>query len=70
MGEPAKKQASVNPTNTIYDFKRIIGRSLDDAVVREGSRRFPYLFLDGGEEKKLKYNYIIKCYKFDVNAKP
>lgn len=49
VGEPAKKQASMNASNTIYDVKRIIGRSIDDSVLREESRRFPYLILDGGE---------------------
>lgn len=52
VGEPAKKQASSNPTNTIYDVKRIIGRSLDDPVSREESRRFPYLILDGGRNDR------------------
>ncbi len=49
VGQPAKQQASMNATNTIYDIKRIIGRSLDDTVTREESRRFPFLILDGGD---------------------
>lgn len=49
VGQPAKQQASANATNTIYDVKRFIGRSLDDPITREESRRFPYLILDGGE---------------------
>ena len=48
VGQPAKQQASLNAPNTIYDVKRIIGRSLDDPVTREESRRFPYLIIDGG----------------------
>jgi L1 cell adhesion molecule like protein len=38
----------MNAANTVYDIKRIIGRSLDDPVTREESRRFPYLIIDGG----------------------
>lgn len=49
VGQPAKQQASMNASNTIYDIKRIIGRSWDDAVTREESRRFPFLILDGGD---------------------
>jgi heat shock protein 1/8 len=49
VGQPAKQQASMNATNTIYDIKRIIGRSLEDPVTREESRRFPFLILDGGD---------------------
>ena len=48
VGQPAKTQASMNAANTVYDIKRIIGRSLDDPVTREESRRFPYLIIDGG----------------------
>ncbi|RYH14017.1 molecular chaperone DnaK, partial [archaeon] len=49
VGQPAKQQASMNATNTVYDIKRIIGRSLDDPVTREEARRFPFLILDGGD---------------------
>ena len=49
VGQPAKSQASMNAANTVYDVKRIIGRSLDDPVTREESRRFPYLIVDGGD---------------------
>lgn len=48
VGQPAKAQASINASNSIYDVKRIIGRSMDDPITREESRRFPYLILDGG----------------------
>jgi heat shock protein 1/8 len=49
VGQPAKQQASMNAQNTIYDVKRFIGRSLEDPVTREESRRFPFLILDGGD---------------------
>jgi L1 cell adhesion molecule like protein len=39
----------MNAANTIYDVKRFIGRSLEDPVTREESRRFPFLILDGGD---------------------
>jgi molecular chaperone DnaK (HSP70) len=32
VGQPAKDQAAMNPTNTLYDIKRIIGRGWDDEV--------------------------------------
>ena len=49
VGQAAKQQASMNAANTIYDVKRVIGRSMEDPVTREESRRFPYLILDGGD---------------------
>mmetsp|Transcript_35546 Transcript_35546/g.36223 ORF Transcript_35546/g.36223 Transcript_35546/m.36223 type:complete len:634 (-) Transcript_35546:137-2038(-) len=49
VGQPAKQQASMNAVNTVFDIKRIIGRSLEDPVTREETRKLPYLILDGGD---------------------
>ena len=35
IGEPAKNQASINPTNTIFDAKRLIGRNINDEHVKK-----------------------------------
>lgn len=39
---------STNSRNTIFDVKRIIGRSLEDPITREEAKRFPYAIVDGG----------------------
>jgi len=49
VGQAAKSQQAVNSTNTVYDVKRIIGRSMEDPVVREEAKRFPYSLEDGGD---------------------
>lgn len=49
VGQAAKSQQSVNAANTIYDVKRIIGRSMEDPVTREEAKRFPYTLEDGGD---------------------
>ena len=33
IGEAAKNQATINPTNTVYDVKRLIGRKYNDKEV-------------------------------------
>jgi len=33
IGESAKNQATLNPTNTVYDVKRLIGRKFNDKTV-------------------------------------
>jgi molecular chaperone DnaK len=35
VGLPAKRQAVVNPTNTVFAFKRLIGRQFNDKEVKE-----------------------------------
>lgn len=48
VGQPAKSQAAMNAANTVYDVKRIIGRSLEDPITREEAKRFPFEISDGG----------------------
>jgi len=42
IGDAAKAQASSNPTNTIFDAKRLIGRKFTDPVVQEELKHFPF----------------------------
>ena len=42
IGDSAKNQASMNPENTLYDVKRIIGRRYDDPVVTTEIQNVPY----------------------------
>ena len=42
VGEIAKRQAIVNPENTIFSIKRLIGRKFKDATVQYDMKRLPY----------------------------
>jgi molecular chaperone DnaK len=42
VGEPAKRQAIVNPENTIFSMKRLIGRKFKDFTVQDDMKRLPY----------------------------
>ncbi len=42
IGDAAKNQASNNPTNTVFDAKRIIGRRYDDPSVASDAKTFPF----------------------------
>lgn len=42
VGESAKNQGAINPTNTIFDVKRLIGRRYDDPTVQKDKKLLPY----------------------------
>ena len=42
VGEIAKRQAVVNPENTIFSIKRLIGRKFKDPTVQYDIKRLPY----------------------------
>src|SRR4051812_49684292 len=35
VGDAAKNQAAMNPINTVFDAKRLIGRKVDDPIVQQ-----------------------------------
>lgn len=51
VGQPAKRQAVTNPTNTIYAVKRLIGRRYDESVVQKDKEIVPYKIIraDNGD---------------------
>ncbi len=48
VGQPAKRQAVTNPTNTIFAVKRLIGRRFDDPEVEKDKKLVPYKIVEGG----------------------
>ena len=42
VGEIAKRQSIVNPENTVFSIKRLIGRKFEDASVQYDTKRLPY----------------------------
>eukprot|EP01030_Chromulinospumella_sphaerica_P011842 gene11842-11637_t len=47
VGQPAKRQAVTNPTNTFFAIKRLIGRQWDDPVVAKDKGMVPYEIVKG-----------------------
>jgi heat shock 70kDa protein 1/2/6/8 len=54
VGDAAKNQASMNPKNTVYDAKRLIGREFSDATTQEDIRNFTYDVIDKGGKPIIK----------------
>ena len=42
VGDSAKTQAAKNPTNTIFDAKRLIGRKFSDKTVQQDIKLWPF----------------------------
>jgi heat shock 70kDa protein 1/2/6/8 len=53
IGDGAKNQASMNPENTIFDAKRLIGRKFDDPSVQSDMNHFPFKVLSDPSGKPL-----------------
>jgi len=46
VGEAAKNQGAINPTNTVFDVKRLIGRRFDDEHVQRDAKLLPYKIIN------------------------
>lgn len=54
IGESAKNQASMNPTNTVYDVKRLIGRRFSDPDLQNDMKFLPYKIVSKGGKPNIQ----------------
>lgn len=59
IGDAAKNQVAMNPTNTVFDAKRLIGRRFDDLSVQSDMKLWPFKVIAGPGNKPL----IVVTYK-------
>jgi len=57
IGDAAKNQVAMNPTNTIFDAKRLIGRKFDDATVQSDMKHWPFEVVSEGGKPKLSVEF-------------
>jgi len=57
IGDAAKNQVAINPTNTVFDAKRLIGRKFEDGTVQSDMKHWPFTVKDVGGKPKLKVDY-------------
>ncbi|KAI8684571.1 hypothetical protein NCS57_00123500 [Fusarium keratoplasticum] len=48
IGDAAKNQVAMNPQNTVFDAKRLIGRKFADPEVQADMKHFPFKIIDKG----------------------
>ena len=51
VGEAAKSMGATNPKNTVFDAKRLIGRTFDDPAVQKDIRTWPFKVVDDGKNR-------------------
>ncbi|EFJ53248.1 heat shock protein Hsp70H [Volvox carteri f. nagariensis] len=51
IGDAAKNQVAMNPHNTVFDAKRLIGRKFNDPVVQEDMKHWPFKVIQGPGDK-------------------
>ena len=56
VGEAAKNQASINPTQTLFDVKRLIGRRYNDKSVQSDKKLLPFEIIDRDTKPYIKVN--------------
>uniref|UniRef100_A0A9L0IN92 Heat shock 70 kDa protein 6 n=1 Tax=Equus asinus TaxID=9793 RepID=A0A9L0IN92_EQUAS len=57
VGDAAKSQAALNPHNTVFDAKRLIGRKFADATVQADMKHWPFQVVSDGGKPKVRVSY-------------
>ncbi|KAM9785718.1 heat shock 70 kDa protein-like [Neosynchiropus ocellatus] len=57
IGDAAKNQVALNPTNTIFDAKRLIGRKFEDSIVQADMKLWPFNVVSDSGKPKVQVEY-------------
>lgn len=58
IGDAAKNQAALNPRNTVFDAKRLIGRRFDEDSVQKDIKTWPFKIVDQGGNPFIEVQYL------------
>jgi heat shock protein 1/8 len=57
LGDAAKNQAAMNPRNTVFDAKRLIGRSYTDPTVQSDMKHWPFQVINKAGKPTIQVSY-------------
>ncbi|XP_022201512.2 heat shock protein 68 [Nilaparvata lugens] len=57
IGDAAKNQVAMNPENTVFDAKRLIGRRYDDPKIAEDLKHWPFKVISESGKPKIQVQY-------------
>ena len=57
IGDAAKNQVAMNPSNTVFDAKRLIGRRFDEHAVQSDIKHWPFEVSNEGGKPKIRVEY-------------
>jgi L1 cell adhesion molecule like protein len=57
IGDAAKNQVAMNPHNSVFDAKRLIGRKFDDSAVQSDMKHWPFKVINDGGKPKVQVEY-------------
>jgi len=57
IGDAAKNQVALNPNNTVFDAKRLIGREFRDHNVQQDLKHWPFKVVDVGDKPKIQVEF-------------
>ena len=57
IGDAAKNQAAMNPYNTVFDAKRLIGRKFNDPLTQGDIKLWPFKVVARGEKPVIQVDY-------------
>ena len=64
VGDAAKSQAATNPTNTVFDAKRLIGRKFTDSVVQSEKKLWPFEVVNVDGKPKVQVEWKGEKHEF------
>ncbi|XP_017786867.1 PREDICTED: heat shock protein 70 A1-like [Nicrophorus vespilloides] len=64
VGDAAKNQVAMNPRNSVFDAKRLIGRKFDDAKIGEDMKYWPFEVINDGGKPKIQVEFKGETKKF------